>query len=297
MVDIVKKTILVVLLSVFMFSLLATTVLAFKGNIDGDCDVSIVDVVKVAISFGSKCDNSTCSDGCSCWGNYSGCDHTKRWNPIADLGLPRDGVITIQDIVVVALDFGKKEPAGTICEADGEFCTADECDGSGNCEYQGDYDCSDLDDQCNDGVCDEEDDQCVQDPIPHEGQACDDGLFCTDPDTCTAGICGGSDRDCSANDITGIETCTNVPDSNPFTWDFRQAFTSVCDEDLDVCTNGDGTITHTCSMDPCEAECEINDDCPDTDCDYLDGCNGEQRYYDCDDVVNDCFTLEELEVL
>ena len=258
MVDTVKKTILVVLLSVFMFSLLTTTVLAFKGNVNGDCEVDIADVVKVAISFGAECDNSTCSDGHDCWGNYSTCVTKRRWNPVADLNL--DEIVDIVDLVRVVLDFGKKEPVGTTCEYDGFFCTVDQCDGSGNCEYQGDYDCS-------------------------------DDLFCTVNENCDEGLdaCVHDDRDCSANDLTGIETCTNDPDLNPFTWDFREAFTSLCDEDLDVCTNGDGTITHTCDKASCQAECDATNPCADTDCDYLDDCY-DGKYRDYSDVGNTCQT-------
>jgi hypothetical protein len=121
-----------------------------------------------------------------------------------------------------------------------------------------------------------------------DGTPCNDGLYCTDPDNCTEGVCGGpvrdcsdnlfctvndhcdedldacvyDDRDCSANDITGIATCDNIPDNILFTWDYRESFTSVCDEGLDICTTGNETITHTCDKTQCGAECETDDDCP-----------------------------------
>ena len=54
---------------------------------------------------------------------------------------------------------------------------------SGVCTGGNALDCGYLDDQCNTGVCDEDDDQCEADPVPHEGNACDDGLFCNENET------------------------------------------------------------------------------------------------------------------
>ena len=41
---------------------------------------------------------------------------------------------------------------------------------------------------------------------------CDDGLYCTDPDTCTAGVCGGGARDCSDSVSCTVDTCDEVND-------------------------------------------------------------------------------------
>jgi hypothetical protein len=106
-----------------------------------------------------------------------------------------------------------------------------------------------------------------------DGTQCDDGLYCTVNDACTAGICSGSSRDCSSNNLPSIETCDNNPDNNPFTFDYSTAFTSACDENLDKCT--EGSITHTCAdadstdnfpiigelVRTCTAECDQNTDC------------------------------------
>jgi len=110
-----------------------------------------------------------------------------------------------------------------------------------------------------------------------DGTSCDDGLYCTNPDTCTAGVCGGSARDCSANNLPEIATCNNNPDNNPFTFDYASAFTSTCDEVNDKCTTGSQTLTHSCadadSIDnypiipvgngarTCTAKCDQNSDC------------------------------------
>jgi hypothetical protein len=59
-------------------------------------------------------------------------------------------------------------------------------------------DCSDLDDQCNTGVCNATTGACEPDPVPHEGDPCDDGDECTSSDgeelggdTCQNGECVG----------------------------------------------------------------------------------------------------------
>jgi len=87
------------------------------------------------------------------------------------------------------------------------------------------------------------------------------------------------DEDCNAFDIA---TCFNIPDGYDFTWDYRDSYCTA----LNTCY--EGTITHTCNQPTCSAECDEDIDCPETDCDYLDGCHSGQRYYDCNDVANDC---------
>lgn len=86
-----------------------------------------------------------------------------------------------------------------------------------------------------------------------DNTTCDDGLFCSVNDVCTAGVCGGTTRDCSANDISGIANC---PDD--FTWNFRNPFPSQCFEDgnnTGHCTTGDDTIVY----DSCPLPGTVND--------------------------------------
>ena len=120
-------------------------------------------------------------------------------------------------------------------------------------------------------------------------EECDNGLFCDGQETCDAAECvPGTQIDCSNNNINGIETC-NYCDSNPLTWDYRAEFTSTCDEGTDSCTDGDETVTHDCSVDNCDAQCDATHSCDDTECDNLDGCVGN-NYYDYDDESNICET-------
>src|SRR4029079_3569420 len=68
---------------------------------------------------------------------------------------------------------------------------------------------------CTTGVCNETADACQAQPA-NQGSACDDGLFCTVNNVCTAGTCSaGTPRNCSAQ--TG------------------QCTTGVCNETADAC--------------------------------------------------------------
>jgi len=167
-------------------------------------------------------------------------------------------------------------PLSTQCN-NGTYCDgADHCDGQGSCVAIGTpIDCSNLNDQCNNGVCDENTDSCKKIPVQN-GTSCNDGLWCNEGEVCINGACSnGSSRDCTYNDISLIASCLWNPDNINFTWDYRNPFTSICDETKDICTAGDETIGHECSVDPCGAECEQDSDCL---C-QPDGCIGRD-YYD-----------------
>lgn len=147
-----------------------------------------------------------------------------------------------------------------------------------------DSDCDYLDDSsCNIGICSQG--ECVPQPA-NDGQACDDGLYCTVSDECNNGVCEGVARDCSENDLAEVSTCNNDPDNNPFTFDYAASFTSVCNEDTDSCTTGQQSFDHECNVIDCNAECLDDIDCT-HDCDYLDTCAGP-HYYDYDDVDSTC---------
>jgi len=65
-------------------------------------------------------------------------------------------------------------------------------------------------------------------------------------------------RACIKDDCNGIQTCSN------YEWG-------------------------PCIKDPnCGLQCNATIPCYATDCDYLDGCHGGKRYYDCNDVPNNC---------
>ncbi|MHA1290099.1 MAG: Ig-like domain-containing protein, partial [Candidatus Thorarchaeota archaeon] len=158
------------------------------------------------------------------------------------------------------------------------------------CEY--DSDCSFLDDQCNDGVCNVNH-QCVAQSKAN-GTPCDDGLYCTQTDTCQDGICIGSGESCddgvactddSCNEAT--DSCNNIPND------------SLCDNGLwcdgaEICNAQSGCLTGTppncddgvaCTDDSCN---EATDSCDnianDANCDDRMWCNGVEYC----DVNLDC---------
>jgi len=118
---------------------------------------------------------------------------------------------------------------------------------------------------------------------------CSDGLWCNGEEICFAiNICAtGTPPDCSVDDLDPIQTCINNPDNNPFTFDFSEGFNSICDEELDSCTNGIINLTHTCNISECGAECELDLDCNNSLCSNQSGCYfGTYREHQ--DVANTC---------
>jgi hypothetical protein len=72
-----------------------TVIITITGDIDGDGVVDIVDVVIVALAFGSQSED----DPLTPW------DETLRWNPDADIN--NDGLVDIVDLVIIGINFGK----------------------------------------------------------------------------------------------------------------------------------------------------------------------------------------------
>jgi len=118
---------------------------------------------------------------------------------------------------------------------------------------------------------------------------CNDGLTCNGLETCVATACvAGTPVDCTAYDLSGIAKCDNTPyDNNPFTWDYREEFTSVCEEPTGTCTTSDPAIANTCDTVQCSAACDATHTCADTSCIQLSGCVGTD-YYEYTDVTNAC---------
>jgi hypothetical protein len=213
------------------------------------------------------------------------------------------------------------DAGGTGC-SDGLFCTqTDSCDGGGTCDGGGNP-CPghDVGPGCNDS-CDEGGDNCT---APDSGgTGCDDGLFCTQTDTCNgSGTCAGAGNPCPGDDAgpscndscdEGGDDCT-APDSGG----------TACDDTL-FCTQTDtcdGSGACNGSGDPCSGGPECADSCnegadncfdpvstPCTDdgqfCNGAEVCNGagtcagagdpctggSQCADTCNEVTDDCFDL------
>jgi len=114
--------------------------------------------------------------------------------------------------------------------------------------------CNGIDDNC-DGI------------IDNGGNAlCDNGVWCDGQETCqgTLECKAGTPIDCSANNLINISSCSNNPDNNPFTWDYRVGFSSKCNEATHTCTVSNATISHNCDKGKCGAACMSNSDCANT---------------------------------
>ncbi len=226
---------------------------------------------------GLFCDGQeTCTDA-ACVGGTA---------PVIDDGVSctDDSCDEVNNIVVNAPNNGN-------CD-DGAWCNGLEtCDAQLDC-LVGTAPCTYYIDECTNVGCDEVNDVCTETPIQDcclIDADCDDGLYCNGQEKCNLNTytCQlGTPIDCSNYNIGEIATC-NYCDSNSLTWDYRAEFISTCDEETDSCTEGDETVTHDCSVDNCDAECDATHPCLDTECDYLDGCV-DNDYYDYDDITNAC---------
>jgi len=248
--------------------------------------------------FTSQCDEN--SDSCTSGNStvISTCDVTQCTAECDDQHPCTDTICSDQNDCV-GNDYLSYDDVANTCES-GCACTDNPC-GQPTISYndpactdcQSDSDCDSLDrDYCDGSLPKHDEGRCVNfscQPEATSGQDCNDGLACNGVETCSAGQCvQAAPVDCVTNNILGISTCANNPDDNPLTWDFRDLFTSACQEPTGTCSTGNSTITHSCDM-QCGAECASDNDCPATDCDNLDDCQGND-YYDYTDVSNSCIS-------
>ncbi|MFH1462763.1 MAG: C25 family cysteine peptidase [Pseudomonadota bacterium] len=87
-----------------------------------------------------------------------------------------------------------------LCDSAADCDDGSPCDGvedcvGGYCVHSDPVDCAGLDDACTVGRCDDAGGGCVAEARV-DGAPCDDGAWCTEGDTCEAGVCGGYERDC-----------------------------------------------------------------------------------------------------
>jgi hypothetical protein len=139
---------------------------------------------------------------------------------------------------------------------DGNACNGDETCSGGSCQAGTPLDCNDGD-VCTDDSCDPAS-GCV---YTDNTNPCDDGDICTESDQCSAGVCDGVEKDCSALDGACVEGVCN-PASGACQASNLPAGTSCSDGD--PCTDPDqcdGAGLCAPGPDIC-GECETPDDCP-----------------------------------
>ncbi len=147
---------------------------------------------------------------------------------------------------------------GTGCD-DGDPCTRRDTCQAGVCARGEVVTCAAPDSCHEDGVCDPATGSCSNAAKP-DGTACDDGAFCTVDDTCQAGVCQGTARDCSGSggacaDAVCDEAATACV-ARPYPND------TACD-DGDRCTRSDRCQAGVCvGSDP--VTCTPADQCHET---------------------------------
>ena len=182
---------------------------------DGDCAESCDEAADSCTA--ADVDGSGCDDGAFC----SGADSCQA-GTCTGAGDPCPGPDGDEDCAESCDEASDSctgpDTDGSACD-DGAFCTdVDSCQG-GICEGSGDP-CPgpDGDEDCAES-CDELGATCTA-PDP-SGAACDDGAYCNGSETCSAGVCGGSNGDpCPGPD--GDEDCAES-----------------CDETSDACVGPD----------------------------------------------------------
>jgi len=166
----------------------------------GTCDPN------TGLCSNNKPNGSTCDDGNACTQNDSCQSGVCTGTPI-DCSAPSQCRNSGPGTCNPATGFcSNDKPDGSTCD-DGNLCTqGDSCQG-GNCSGS-QVVCAD---QCHEpgASCDPSTGQCTN-PKP-DGSTCDDGLFCTNPDSCRSGVCTGPPRNCDDGHFCdGTESCNEA---------------------------------------------------------------------------------------
>lgn len=160
---------------------------------------------KVAANEFGSCDDSVfCTESDVCQGGVC-VGGTAKFCPSLDschVGVCNEALQTCQNVA------GND---GGLCD-DENPCTYTGVCNSGLCTQGAPIDCSDFDTQCTTGACDPVN-GCLAVPSNENGP-CNDALYCTIQDKCTAGSCGGIPNTCAApGDVCMIGSCNEATDT------------------------------------------------------------------------------------
>ncbi|HYC55804.1 MAG TPA: hypothetical protein VEL28_12795, partial [Candidatus Binatia bacterium] len=156
---------------------------------------------------------------------------------------------------------------------DGLYCTVDDVCSGGVCTGPP-RNCSDGN-LCTDDVCSEAADVCTN---PNNAAPCNDGLFCTDTDTCSGGACLGTGDACDDGNVCTDDACNEGADSCGYANN-----TAACD-DLDACTTLDACAGGACQGGPALV-CDDANVCTDDSCSPAIGCVFDGNGDPCDDSL------------
>jgi hypothetical protein len=136
--------------------------------------------------------DSECDDGLYCNGEES-CDEgycEKNFDALPCGGDDSACKTSVCDEVQKACVVQNRSD-GFYCGETGNLCFAGKQCISGECVDTGEKSCADLDSPCSKGECNNDTGLC-ESKIVNEGSKCDDGLFCTENETCSQGVCAGT---------------------------------------------------------------------------------------------------------
>jgi len=218
---------------------------------------------------GNACTDDTCND------TTDACEHQNNTAPCSDgLGCTTGDVCSGGECTGAPKDCGDgnicttdscSEPTGlcsnvnnTAACDDGEFCTFPDACAAGACVPGPLRNCDDTN-QCTIDSCNEGSNAC--DHAPTTGE-CDDGLFCTENDACSGGVCTGTLRNCADENGCTTDACNDITNECD-----HLDNTAPCDDGV-FCNGSDSCAGGSCSVhpgDPCDG--------PDDDSDCTETCN------------------------
>jgi hypothetical protein len=142
-----------------------------------------------------------------------------------------------------------------------------------------DTDCNDNN-PCTDDSCDLLSGACAYN---NNTNPCDDGLLCTDGDTCAGGRCGGAQRDCSA---AGDQCNQGVCNTSTGACEPRPVADTVSCDDHNRCTPQDTCTAGVCVGSGPPPTCDDGNECTADSCDSTAGCVNDptpRNGFACDD--------------
>ncbi len=182
-------------------------------------------------------------------------------------------------------------PAGTSCNADGNLCTVDRCNGTGGCVFASNVACQPASPPCEAGAtCNPGTGVCVPLPDAPNGTVCEaDGSLCTND------RCNGTGSCVFSSSVTcqpASPPCEGGAACNPATGSCQpqadgSAGTPCADTDGNTCTtaacNGTGTCNQTHALSPAGTSCPDSDGtvCTTAACNGAGGCNQSHSVVSC----------------
>jgi hypothetical protein len=224
------------------------------------CDDIIIHQCSILVcdaqcEYDEDCQSTLCEDGCE------GDDYYYY----ADVPNTCEGCVCTQNECGDPIDIMYDDPR----------CVQPPCETDDDCDSLDRNYCEGTVIMHDEGIC--VDSECITNQTAIDD--CLDDLFCNGEETCEDSQCvDGDDVDCSDFNIEHVDTCYYSPDDNDHTLDYREGFISYCDEALDGCVLGNESITHTCSILDCQADCDQSSPCEDNACEavFEDTCVGNK---------------------